>query len=94
MSENDTLRSRARAVAERLRKQPDNTIDYSDLPELDDEFFRTAELIMPAAGKTEVTIRLDSDVVEFFRKAGRGYQTRINAVLRAYMLAGSKRRAG
>jgi uncharacterized protein (DUF4415 family) len=94
MSGSNTARSRARAVADRLRGEPDSTIDYSGLPELDDEFFRTAELIMPAGRKTEVTIRLDSDVVDFFRNAGKGYQTRMNAVLRAYMLADKKRRAG
>jgi uncharacterized protein (DUF4415 family) len=95
MSESATLRSRARTVAERLARQPDKTIDYSEIPALDEEFFRTAELLMPASSKTEVTIRLDSDVIDFFRRAGKGYQTRMNAVLRAYMLVGrgaSKRR--
>jgi uncharacterized protein (DUF4415 family) len=91
MSGTDTLRSRARAVAERLSGQPDETIDYSEIPALDDDFFSMAELLMPAPGKTEVTMRLDSDVVDFFRREGRGYQTRMNAVLRAYMLAGERR---
>lgn len=43
-----------------------------------------ASVMMPA-NKEAMTIRLDRDVLEFFRKTGRGYQTRINAVLRTYM---------
>ncbi len=38
-------------------------------------------------GKRAVSIRLDEDVIDFFKKEGKGYQTRINAVLRAYMNA-------
>ena len=42
-----------------------------------------ARLVLPP-GKKLVTLRLDRDVIDWFRKAGKGYQTRINAVLRAY----------
>jgi uncharacterized protein (DUF4415 family) len=90
MSEKDTPRSRARAVAERLHRRSDETIDYSEIPPFGDDFFATAELLMPA-GKTEVSLRLDRDVVQYFRRGGKGYQSRINAVLRAYMI-GAKRR--
>lgn len=90
MNENATSRSRARAVADALRELPDATIDYSDIPALGDDFFATAELLMPA-GKTEVSLRVDNDVLAFFRTGGKGYQSRINAVLRAYMI-GARRR--
>jgi uncharacterized protein (DUF4415 family) len=80
MSKADT-----RKIVERLRKQPDETIDYSDLPPLGEDFFRTAEWLMPA-GKSEISLRLDKDVLDFFRRSGKGYQSRINAVLRAYMI--------
>ena len=90
MSEKDTLRSRARTVADRLRQEPDETIDYSDIPPLGEDFFRTAEWLMPA-GKSEVSLRLDKDVLDFFRRTGKGYQSRINAVLRAYMIGASGR---
>jgi len=76
---------RARAVAENLRDQPDDTIDYSDMPPLGADFFRTAALLMPS-GKSEVSLRLDSDVLQFFRRGGKGYQSRMNAVLRAYTI--------
>jgi uncharacterized protein (DUF4415 family) len=92
MSDGNTLRSRARAAAKRLAAKPDETIDYSEIPPLGDDFFETAELLMPP-GKRDVSLRLDSDVVDFFKATGKGYQTRINAVLRAYMI-GKRRRSG
>lgn len=59
-------------------------IDYSDIPELDDTFWDRASVEYPE-NKKPVTIRLDPDVLEWFKSRGRGYQTRINAVLRSYM---------
>jgi uncharacterized protein (DUF4415 family) len=50
------------------------------------EFWRSARVVMPA-GKTSVHLRLDSDVVEWFRARGKGHLTRMNAVLRAYVEA-------
>ncbi|MGH9893766.1 MAG: BrnA antitoxin family protein [bacterium] len=51
-------------------------------------FWRNARLVLPAGtGKDVVTLRLDRDVLKWFKGRGRGYQTRINAILRAYMLA-------
>ena len=73
----------------KVKTQTDPDIDTSDIPELDAEFFKSAELRMPA-GKTSITVRLDSDVLEWFRNQGKGYQTRINAVLRTYMEAHHK----
>ena len=60
----------------------DEEIDYSDIPELTDEFFNNA-LFVPA--KQIVTMRLDSDVVAWLKQNGRGYQTRTNKILRAVM---------
>lgn len=63
--------------AERLDAMP---IDYSDIPELPDDFWA-----QPGT-KEAVTMRLDREVLAFFRASGgRGYQTRINAVLRAFV---------
>lgn len=50
----------------------------------DAEFFKNADIAMPQP-KVQVTIRLDPDVLEWFKSQGKGYQTRINAILRAYM---------
>ncbi|WP_422450368.1 MULTISPECIES: BrnA antitoxin family protein [unclassified Endozoicomonas] len=68
---------------ERLNTMSDEDIDSSDIPELDDEFFQQAELHLPV--KKPVTIRLDADVLEWFKGQGQGYQTRINNLLRKYM---------
>lgn len=48
------------------------------------EFWSKARVVMPR-GKTSVHLRLDSDVVEWFKASGKGHLTRMNAVLRAYM---------
>ena len=66
---------------ERLNKA---RIDYSDIPPLGDEFFSKAKQAWPPT-KQQLTIRLDSDVLEWLRTHGRGYQTRINRILRAAM---------
>lgn len=62
----------------------DEDIDYSDIPELDDEFFAKATQIWPPA-KQQLTIRLDEDILKWLKGRGRGYQTRINRILRAAM---------
>jgi uncharacterized protein (DUF4415 family) len=60
-----------------------------DHPPLDADFWKGVEQV---PRKEAISIKLDGDVLEFFRKQGRGYQTRINAVLRRYMQA--QRKAG
>lgn len=71
------------AQAKRLDKAP---VDHSDIPELPHGFWAAHR---PAAvePKTSVTLRLDSDVLHFFRAQGTRYQTRINAVLRTFVEA-------
>ena len=58
-------------------------IDFADIPELDESFFRAGKWRPPV--KQSVTIRIDADVLEWFRNKGRGYQTQINRLLRRYM---------
>ena len=58
----------------------------------DEKFWRNAEVVMPAP-KEIVTMRLDADLLRWFRRE-RGYQTRINAVLRAYMRAQGAEQSG
>ena len=73
----------------RLESMRDDEIDFSDIPELDEEFFRNAEIRLPQK-KQHVSMCLDAEVLDWFRKQGQGYQTRINAVLRAYVQARKK----
>jgi uncharacterized protein (DUF4415 family) len=61
-------------------------IDTTEIPPLDASFFAQAELRLPRT-KPAITIRLDPDVLEWFKSQGKGYQTRINAILRMYMEA-------
>ena len=76
-------------TAEELAKLPDSAIDYSDISELDDAFWEEAEVVVPP-GKEHISIKVDRDVLAYFRSAGRGYQTRMNAVLRSFMEAKRK----
>jgi uncharacterized protein (DUF4415 family) len=62
----------------------DSDIDYSDIPALDRSFFKRATESWPPA-KQQLTIRLDADVLTWLKAQGRGYQTRINRILRAAM---------
>jgi uncharacterized protein (DUF4415 family) len=65
-------------ITSAARRDPDSFVG-------DEAFWQAAELLYPKAGKERVTLRLDADVLDWFRSAGPGYQTRINAVLRAFM---------
>jgi uncharacterized protein (DUF4415 family) len=69
----------------------DGDIDYSEIPEQGKDFFE--EAVFWPGNKQQITLRLDPDVLMFFKEQGRGYQTTINAVLRKYMQA-RKQRAG
>ena len=68
----------------------DKEIDYSDIPELDDTFWSNAVIAYPEK-KKPVTLRLDADVLYWFRSLGKGYQTRINSVLRSFYEAHKKK---
>jgi uncharacterized protein (DUF4415 family) len=54
---------------------------------VDEDFWRNARVVMPPPGKASVHLRLDADVLEWFRAQGRGHLTRMNAVLRSFMEA-------
>lgn len=81
-----TSETRGKTDFKRLRQMRDADIDYSDIPKLGKSFWKTAKLTMPEP-KDRLTIRIDHDVVEWLKKKGSGYQTRINAILRSYMEA-------
>lgn len=71
--------------AKELASLPDRQIDTSDIPELDEDFWQNARVVLPdQRGKTQITARFDAEVVAWFKNKGRGYQSRMNAVLRSY----------
>ena len=78
---NDLFVSKERL--EELKAIQDEDIDYSDIPELDERFWKNAKVRLPET-KTGVYIRLDADLLNWLKGQGRGYQTRINAILRSY----------
>lgn len=68
----------------RLAEGPDDEIDYSDIPEITDfSGFEVGKFYRPV--KEAVTVRLDADVVHWLKRDGKGYQTRLNAILRREM---------
>ena len=71
---------------DKLNAMSDEDIDYSDIPALDENFFSKGKLRIPKT-KPLISIRIDSDVLSWFKSMGSGYQTRMNAVLRMYMKA-------
>lgn len=82
-----SLTARQKAELKALAKAPDEKIDYSDIPHLSTEFWKVAErgrFYKPI--KKSTTVRVDADVLAWLKSQGRGYQTRINAILRNAML--------
>ena len=70
----------------RIRAIQDDDIDFSDVPELDETYWREARLIEP--DRTEqISLRVRRSVLQWFKRPGKGYQTRINRVLETYVQA-------
>jgi uncharacterized protein (DUF4415 family) len=72
----------------RIDALKDEDIDLSDIQEMPPEMFARAIVrrgLKPVSRKAQLTLRVDSDVLDWYRKQGQGYQTKINALLRAYM---------
>jgi uncharacterized protein (DUF4415 family) len=83
---------RGRAKLASLRKASECTIARTSPPELADlpaDFFAQASMVHPSP-KQPISLRVDEDVLRWFKKQGPRYQSRMNAVLRAYMSAVQK----
>ncbi|MEO6807204.1 MAG: BrnA antitoxin family protein [Edaphobacter sp.] len=78
------------AQMKRLREMKDREIDYSDIPPQRGVVWTRPGALIPEGNKKQITVRLDADVLEFFKKTGMRYQSRINAALREYMKAHEK----
>lgn len=79
------MKKRSKTDWKRIEALRDTDIDLSDNPELGADFFPRA--VRWPASKQPISLRLDPDVLAFFRKQGRGYQSTINILLRRYMEA-------
>jgi uncharacterized protein (DUF4415 family) len=81
------LTKQQKAELEALAKMSDSDIDFSDIPPLSDDFWQKVmrnPFYKPK--KQSTTVRVDSDVLLWLKSKGRGYQTRINRILREAML--------
>ncbi len=70
---------------ERVDRLTDETLDYADIPPLDEAFLANAVRVPWPPAKRQLTIRLDADVLAWLKSLGKGYQTRINRILRLAM---------
>ena len=87
------LTEKQRSELARLAELPDDQIDTSDIPELTDEQLKGAvrgRFYRPV--KQQITARVDADVLAWLKSHGKGYQARMNAILRREMLASLKSR--
>jgi uncharacterized protein (DUF4415 family) len=87
---NEPISSNSQTDWQRLDAMNDEDIDLSDCPEITPEMFAKAVVrrgLPSTKNKAQVTLRIDNDVLEWFKSQGRGYQTQINQLLRAYMEA-------
>ena len=81
------LSDKQKARLEALAKRPDSEIDFLDISELDESFWKNAvqnPFYKPT--KQVTTIRIDADVMQWLKSQGKGYQTRMNKILREAML--------
>jgi len=81
------LTPKLRREAEKLAAMPDSSIDLSDIPEATEKFWKNAvrnPWYRPR--KQQVTLRIDADVLAWLRHDGKGYQSRLNSVLRNAMI--------
>ncbi len=79
-----TQKARQAAEIEALRKMPDTGINTSDMPEISDwSHAERARFYRPT--KQPIQIRIDADVIAWFKTKGKGYQTKMNKALREYM---------
>ena len=83
-----TISKKSKTDLKRLARMDDKNIDLSEIPAITPKMFAKAVVrrnLQPVPRKEQLTLRIDSDVVKWYRRQGPGYQTRINLLLRAYM---------
>jgi len=86
------LTEKDKAQLRRLAARPDDEIDMSDIPELTEEEWKHAvrgKFYRPV--KRQITAKVDADVLDWLKSEGKGYQSRMNAILRREMLANVRR---
>ena len=81
------LTEERKAELKALAQLPDSAIDYSDIPKIGVDFWQEAirgKFFRPI--KTQTSVRIDADVINWLKSQGKGYQTRMNTILREAMI--------
>jgi uncharacterized protein (DUF4415 family) len=76
--------SQSRTNLAKLQREDTKSINYEDSPATTKAFWKDADVFMPQH-KVHISLRLDESIVNYFKENGGGYQSRINAVLKAYV---------
>jgi uncharacterized protein (DUF4415 family) len=76
-------RKKSQTDWEKVDSITDDDINFSDIPELDNDFFKNAKIVLPKP-KIPITLRVESDVLEWYKSKGDKYQTLMHAVLKEY----------
>jgi uncharacterized protein (DUF4415 family) len=84
LSKMPVLSDAQKTLLDALATIPDEQIDYSDAPFLPDAIWTKSAVVIPQS-KQQITLRIDAEVLAFFKDTGKQYQSRINAVLRYYV---------
>ncbi len=84
-------KSGKRNIKRSNRLKHDKT-DYSDIPKTDHKFWKNAEVVF-GSKKKPISIRIHEDIITWFKSFGEGYQTKINEVLKSYMMSIKKRKS-
>lgn len=80
----DIAKMKSRTNYKRLDNMKDEEIDFSDIPELSDEFWKNVRMLRPSK-KEMISLRIDKDILDWFRKHGKGYQGYMNAILKSFV---------
>ena len=86
LKQRPAITNEQKARLDALAMMPDEQIDYSDAPYLPNAVWMKAAEELPS-NKQQITLRIDAQVLDFFKQTGKRYQSRIDAVLRAYVEA-------
>ena len=73
------------SLDEAAMSEQEKSIYYADIPELGEAWFQQARRATRLPKKSQVSLRIDEDILEFFKQQGSRYQTKMHAVLRAYV---------
>ncbi len=87
MEENDTRKYSLEELRELRERGETETRADAPVFSLEPDFWENARVVMPPPGKSSIHLRVDTDVLDWFKAQGRGHLTRMNAVLRSFMEA-------